>query len=61
MPHTPKLVLPTDPAYTAHRDTEKRHRETVEWLRRRECELGYAADAPSLAADEQEVSHSTHH
>jgi hypothetical protein len=31
-----QLVLPCDPEYTAHRETQKRRQETREWLLQRE-------------------------
>jgi hypothetical protein len=31
-----RLVLPSDPEYTTHRDAQKRRQETREWLLRRE-------------------------
>jgi len=45
MRHTSTLVLPSDPGYTGHREAEKRHRETLDWLRHRERELDHATDA----------------
>ena len=47
-----KLISPLDARYTGHRDAERRHRETVEWLRRREREVGVVKDAPPVAPDE---------
>jgi hypothetical protein len=31
-----KFVLPYESQYTGHREAEKRHKETQDWLRRRE-------------------------
>lgn len=41
---TSTLLLPMDAGYTAHREAEKRRRETREWLRCRERELDRATD-----------------
>jgi hypothetical protein len=48
------LISPIDPQYTAHRDAEKRRRETREWLERRERELGFVSDAPSMVPEKRE-------
>jgi hypothetical protein len=50
MRDTSHLVLPCDPGYTAHRDAEKRHRETRNWLRQREREIA----APSIVPESGE-------
>jgi hypothetical protein len=52
MRHTPDLVLPLDPGYTAHREAEERHKQTREWLRRRERE----SQAPSVVPDGSEAT-----
>jgi len=44
------LVLPCDPAYTAHREAQKRRQETREWLLQRER----ASVAPSIVPDASE-------
>jgi hypothetical protein len=49
------LPNPLDAQYTGHRDAEKRRRETQEWLRQRERELGFVSDAPSLAAEHHDL------
>jgi hypothetical protein len=36
MRQTSRLVLPSDPQYTAHREAQKRRQETREWLLQRE-------------------------
>ncbi len=48
------LISPMDPRYTGHREAEERHRQTQEWLKRRERELGFATDAPPVAPEEVE-------
>ena len=45
-----RLVLPCDPEYTAHRDAQKRRRETREWLLQRER----ARIAPPIVPDAPE-------
>jgi hypothetical protein len=49
------LLTPLDASYTGHRDAAQRHRETKEWLKRREQELGFT-DAPPSAPD-KEIEH----
>jgi hypothetical protein len=47
-----KLVSsPLDTRFTAHWDAERRRRETREWLKQRERELGFLKDAPSVAPE----------
>ena len=48
------LKSPLDPHYTGHRDAESRQRETREWLERRERELGFIKEAPSVAPGHSE-------
>jgi hypothetical protein len=48
------LISPIDPQYTAHREAEVRRRQTREWLKQRERELGFADDAPSVAPEKIE-------
>ena len=48
------LKSPLDPHYTGHRDADSRQRETREWLKRRERELGFVKDAPSVASGSAE-------
>jgi hypothetical protein len=43
------LTSPLNPQYTGHRDAKRRHEETLDWLERRERELGFIKDAPSVA------------
>ena len=43
---SPSLISPLDPAYTAHRDAQKRQQETSAWLERRERELAVSGDVP---------------
>ena len=45
------LISPLEAQFTAHRDAEKRRRETHEWLERRERELGFVHDAPTVAPE----------
>jgi hypothetical protein len=45
------LISPIDAQYTGHREAEERRRETQEWLRKREQELGFVSDAPSTAPE----------
>jgi hypothetical protein len=45
------VTSPLDTRYTAHRDAERRRRETREWLRQRERELGFLQDTPSVAPE----------
>jgi len=49
MTQASKLISPLDAEYAEHRDAEERRRETREWLDRRERELGFVKDAPSVA------------
>jgi hypothetical protein len=51
MTQTLDLISPLDAEYVEHRKAEDRRRETREWLRRREHELGLTKDAPSVAPD----------
>jgi hypothetical protein len=44
------LKSPLDPNYTYHREAENRHRETREWLKQREREVGRVKD-PAPAPD----------
>jgi hypothetical protein len=48
------ITSPLDTRYTVDRDAERRRRETREWLRRRERELGFLKDAPSMAPENNE-------
>ena len=48
------LTSPLDPQYTGHRDAERRHQETIDWLKRRERELGFVKDVPSVAPGSEE-------
>jgi hypothetical protein len=45
-----RLVLPSDPEYTTHRDAQKRRQETREWLLQRER----ASIAPPIMPDAPE-------
>jgi hypothetical protein len=45
---------PLDARYTAHRETAASRRQTREWLRQRERELGFVKDAPPVAPDHHE-------
>jgi hypothetical protein len=47
------LISPLDAEYTEHRKAEVRRRETRDWLRDRERELGFINDAPSVAPDKK--------
>jgi hypothetical protein len=53
MPQKTALESPLDANYTEHRDADQRHQETLDWLKRRELELGFIKDAPSVAPDEK--------
>jgi hypothetical protein len=46
------LMSPIDARYTGHREAEERHRQTREWLAKRERELGFVTDAPSTAPEQ---------
>jgi hypothetical protein len=48
------LISPIDPRYTGHRDAEERHRQTRDWLAKRERELGIVSDAPPVAPEKTE-------
>jgi hypothetical protein len=54
MTQTSAIILPIDPQYTAHREAEERRRQTREWLAKREHELGFVSDAPSVAPENRE-------
>jgi hypothetical protein len=51
MPKTSTVIAPIDARYTGHREAEERHRQTREWLKQRERELGFVTDAPSTAPE----------
>jgi hypothetical protein len=51
MPQTPTVIHPIDAKFTGHRDEEERRRRTREWLRKREQELGFIKDSPSVSPD----------
>jgi len=40
---------PLDTRYVAHREADERRRQTREWLKKRERELGFIKEAPSVA------------
>jgi len=42
-------ITPLDAEYVEDRAVEERRRETREWLRQRERELGFVRDAPPVA------------
>ena len=44
-------VSPLEAQFTAHRDADKRRRETQEWLEQRERELGFVDDAPAVVPE----------
>jgi len=46
------LISPIDSQYTGHREAEQRRRQTREWLEKRERDLGFVGDAPSLVLDQ---------
>jgi hypothetical protein len=48
------LISPIELQYTAHRDAETRRRETREWLERRERELSFISDAPSMVPEKRD-------
>jgi hypothetical protein len=45
------VTSPLDTRYTAHWDADRRRRETREWLKQREREMGFLKDAPSVAPE----------
>ena len=45
------LMNPLDAEYAEHREAEERRRQTREWLKQRERELGFVKDAPPVAPD----------
>jgi hypothetical protein len=47
MRQTSRLVLPCDPQYTAHRESDKRRQQTREWLLQRES----ASVTPSIVPE----------
>jgi hypothetical protein len=49
------VTSPLDTRYSAHRDAERRRRETREWLKQRERELGFLKDAPSVTPESRET------
>ena len=49
---TPPPKSPLDANYTRHREAENRRRETREWLKQRERELGVKTDTPPAASDQ---------
>jgi hypothetical protein len=48
------FVLPYEPAYTDHRQHQKRRQEVRDWLRERERRLGFVETSPSLAPQHEE-------
>jgi hypothetical protein len=54
MTQASNLTSPIDPQYTGHRKAEERRRQTREWLRKRERELGLVSDAPSVAPEKEQ-------
>jgi hypothetical protein len=49
------LPSPLDAQYAGHRDAERRRRLTLQWLLQRERDLGFVADAPSVAPEPHEI------
>jgi septal ring factor EnvC (AmiA/AmiB activator) len=49
MTQASKLISPLEAEYAEHREAEERRRDTREWLKQRERELGFVKDAPSVA------------
>jgi hypothetical protein len=49
MTQASKPTSPLEAEYAEHREAEERRRETRKWLERRERELGFVKDAPSVA------------
>jgi hypothetical protein len=45
------LISPIESQYTGHREADDRRRQTREWLRKREQELGFVRDAPLTAPE----------
>lgn len=52
-----KIVLPYEPQYVGHREAEERRRETKDWLRHREHELGERSPSivPEHAAEREKT------
>jgi hypothetical protein len=48
MTRTSNVISPLDAEYVEHREAAERRRETREWLKKRECELGFIKDAPPV-------------
>ena len=49
-----KLNSPLDAEYAEHREAAERRRQTREWLEKRERELGFVKNAPSVAPKAEE-------
>jgi hypothetical protein len=52
MSRASNLTNPLDAEYVEHREADERRRETRNWLKQRERELGFIKDAPSVAPGE---------
>jgi hypothetical protein len=50
-----KFTLPYEPEYTGHRDAQKQHQETKEWLLRREREVASPPIVPEHARQDEKV------
>jgi hypothetical protein len=48
MTHALNQISPLDAQYVEHREATERRRETREWLKKRESELGFVKDAPPV-------------
>jgi hypothetical protein len=48
MTHALNQISPLDAEYVEHREAAERRRETREWLKKRESELGFVKDAPPV-------------
>jgi hypothetical protein len=54
MSKVPNLISPIDSQYTGHREAEQRRQQTREWLEKRERDIGFVSDAPSLALEKDQ-------
>jgi hypothetical protein len=50
-----KFMLPYEPQYAGHREAEKQHQETKEWLLRREREVAAPSIVPEHVREDEKV------
>jgi hypothetical protein len=50
-----KFTLPYEPQYTGHREAQKQHQETKEWLLRRERGVASPPIVPEHAREDEKV------